>query len=472
MEESTGSMFKFNATNYSIWKSRMEDLLFCRDLYDPIEGDSAKPKDKDDKAWERINRKTIGLIRQWIDNSIYHHVAQETNAKALRDKLTNLYARKTPQNKAFLVKKLVHLRYQDGGDMAVHMSNFQDIVNQLTNLEITLPDELQACLLLGTLSDNWDILVVALSNSAPNGKLSLVMDSTWVADISTSFHITPHRDFFSSYTTGDYDTELSCKLLLKKVRHVPEIRLNLISTGQLDDEGYGNEFSNGRWKLSKGSLIVARGQKTDTLYRLHARHNSSQVNVAEDYPIELWHRRLRHISEKDDHSKKVWAYPMRTKDQVTEIFKNFHVVVERETGMKLKCVRADNGCEYRGPFENYCRNHGIKLEKTVPKTPQQNRLVKRMNLTIIERARCMLSQAKLSKSFRGEAMMTTVDLINLTPSVALDGDVPQQVWTVKKVSYKHLRVFGCRASVHIRRDERSKLDTKAKQCIFLGYAHK
>jgi len=37
------------------------------------------------------------------------------------------------------------------------------------------------------------------------------------------------------------------------------------------------------------------------------------------------------------------------------------------------------------------------------------------------------------------------------------------------VSYKHLRVFGCRAFVHIPRDERSKLDKKTKQCIFLGY---
>ncbi|PKI54960.1 hypothetical protein CRG98_024632 [Punica granatum] len=98
----------------------MEDLLFCRDLYNPIEGDSAKPKYKDDKAWERVNWKTIGLIWQWINNSIYHHVAQETNAKALWDKLANLYARKTPQNKSFLVKKLVHLYYQDRGDMVVH----------------------------------------------------------------------------------------------------------------------------------------------------------------------------------------------------------------------------------------------------------------------------------------------------------------------------------------------------------------
>ncbi|PKI40877.1 hypothetical protein CRG98_038718 [Punica granatum] len=136
-------------------------------------------------------------------------------------------------------------------DMVVHMSDFQDIINQFTNFEIILPDELQAYLLLRTLSDNWDTLVVALSNSAPNGKLSLATDSTWVADIDASFHVTPHRDFFSSYTTGDYgymrmgngrsckivsigdvclETELGYKLLLKKGKHVPEIRLNLIST--------------------------------------------------------------------------------------------------------------------------------------------------------------------------------------------------------------------------------------------------
>ena len=39
------------------------------------------------------------------------------------------------------------------------------------------------------------------------------------------------------------------------------------------------------------------------------------------------------------------------------------------------------------------------------------------------------------------------------------------------MSYKHLRVFGCRAYVHIPKDERSKLDDKCKPCIFLGYDH-
>lgn len=83
----------------------------------------------------------------------------------------------------------------------------------------------------------------------------------------------------------------------------------------------------------------------------------------------------------------------------------------------------------------------------------------------------MLSHAKLPKSFWGEAMRTTVDLINLSPSYPLEGDIPKKVWTGKFVSFEHLRVFGCRALVHVPRDERSKLDRKTKQCIFLGYSN-
>ena len=83
----------------------------------------------------------------------------------------------------------------------------------------------------------------------------------------------------------------------------------------------------------------------------------------------------------------------------------------------------------------------------------------------------MFYDAKLPKSFWAEAMRTTVDLINFSPSAPLDGDVPKRVWIGKNVSYKHLRVFGCRVYVHIPKDKRSKLDDKAKECIFLGYGH-
>lgn len=87
----------------------------------------------------------------------------------------------------------------------------------------------------------------------------------------------------------------------------------------------------------------------------------------------------------------------------------------------------------------------------------------------MERVRCMLSEAQLPRTFWGEALNTAVHVLNLTPRVSLDFDVPNRVWFGKDVSYDHLRTFGCKAFVHVPKDERSKLDVKTRQCIFVGY---
>ena len=81
----------------------------------------------------------------------------------------------------------------------------------------------------------------------------------------------------------------------------------------------------------------------------------------------------------------------------------------------------------------------------------------------------MLSHTKLPNQFWAEALMTAVYVLNLSPCVPLEGDILQKLWSGKEVSYKHLKVFGCRAFVHVPRDERSKLYSKTKQCVFLGH---
>nr|GFC71333.1 putative Gag/Pol polyprotein [Tanacetum cinerariifolium] len=82
----------------------------------------------------------------------------------------------------------------------------------------------------------------------------------------------------------------------------------------------------------------------------------------------------------------------------------------------------------------------------------------RINRTLVERVRCLLSHAGLPASFWGEGLNMAVHVINLTPCVPLRFDAPNRVWSGKDVSYSHLRVFGCKASVHIPKDKRSKLD--------------
>ena len=78
-------------------------------------------------------------------------------------------------------------------------------------------------------------------------------------DSGASFHTTPHREIIQNYVAGDFGKVYladSSALdvvgmgnvrillpngsvwLLEKVRHIPKLRRNLISVGQLDDEGH------------------------------------------------------------------------------------------------------------------------------------------------------------------------------------------------------------------------------------------
>ena len=109
----------------------------------------------------------------------------------------------------------------------------------------------------------------------------------------------------------------------------------------------------------------------------------------------------------DDHRRRLWTTPLKTKDQVLSVLKELHGRVERESGRNLKAVRADNGGEYQGQFEEHCLLKGIRLEFTVPKTPELNGLAERMNQTIMERVRSMLAHAKLPKTFWAEALLCT-----------------------------------------------------------------
>ena len=69
--------------------------------------------------------------------------------------MESLYERKTAQNKAFAIRKLAHLKLKEGRFVVEHLSEFQDLVNQLNRMNLVVDDELQALLLLSSLPDSW-----------------------------------------------------------------------------------------------------------------------------------------------------------------------------------------------------------------------------------------------------------------------------------------------------------------------------
>ena len=92
--------------------------------------------------------------------------------------------------------------------------------------------------------------------------------------------MSPNRDWFTTYEIVSEGVVLmgnnaSCKIAgvgtikvkmfdgvvktLSGVRHVPELKRNLISLSTLDSKGYKYTTKSGVLKISKGSLIVMKG---------------------------------------------------------------------------------------------------------------------------------------------------------------------------------------------------------------------
>ncbi|KAE8654393.1 hypothetical protein F3Y22_tig00117048pilonHSYRG00173 [Hibiscus syriacus] len=226
---------------------------------------------------------------------------------------------------------------------------------------------------------------------------------------------------------------------LKGVRHIPGLKRNLISVGQLDGEGFSTTFSGCEWKITKGALVISRDKKTGTLYITSNLENIITVADA-DGKSNIWHQRLGHMSEK-------WMKTLLSKGKLPDL-KNLDV------GLCEDCI--------------FGKQKKVSFAK-IGDSEIQNGVAEHMNRTLNECARSMRIHAGLPKFLWAEAINTTAYLINHGPSVPLDGRIPEEVWSKKEINLSHLRVFGCISYVHRDSAERSKLDAKSNKCAFVGY---
>jgi len=172
----------------------------------------------------------------------------------------------------------------------------------------------------------------------------------------------------------------------------------------------------------------------------------------------------------DDYSRKTWVYLLAAKSEVLEALKRFHELVENETGLRIKILRSDNGGEYSSSeLLTYLAAKGIRAQTTTPHTPQQNGRAERMNRTLMESARSMLHARDLPRGLWGEALTTAAYIRNRCPAAALRGRTPEEMWTGNVPDISNMRIFGCKAYVHVPKEKRNKLEAKAVECRFIGY---
>ena len=81
----------------------------------------------------------------------------------------------------------------------------------------------------------------------------------------------------------------------------------------------------------------------------------------------------------------------------------------------------------------------------------------------------LLPGSGLPQSLWAETLSTAAYLRNHSPTRFVKGMTPFEALHRKKPDVGHLRVFGCAAYAHIPKDERKKLDVKAKRCVLVSY---
>uniref|UniRef100_A0A2N9J0X9 Reverse transcriptase Ty1/copia-type domain-containing protein n=1 Tax=Fagus sylvatica TaxID=28930 RepID=A0A2N9J0X9_FAGSY len=90
----------------------------------------------------------------------------------------------------------------------------------------------------------------------------------------TTNRVVHTKELFTMYKARDF-------VMLKNVRHVLDLCFNLISTPVMDRAGYCNHLGNGRWKLTKGSLVATIGRICCGMYKTHAKAYKKKFNVVQ-----------------------------------------------------------------------------------------------------------------------------------------------------------------------------------------------
>ncbi|KAM1425821.1 hypothetical protein TB2_017749 [Malus domestica] len=173
----------------------------------------------------------------------------------------------------------------------------------------------------------------------------------------------------------------------------------------------------------------------------------------------------------DDFSRCTWLYLLKSKDEVINVFQEFHSLVTNQFSTQLKVLRSDNGTEYMSnAFTQYLTCHGIIHQTSCVGTPQQNGVAERKNRDLLEKTRSLMLQMSVPKKFWSHGVLTAAYVINRLPSKVLKFKAPLETLNGRKINLSHLRVFGCVCFVHIQTLHRDKLDPRAVRCLFLGYS--
>jgi transposase InsO family protein len=149
----------------------------------------------------------------------------------------------------------------------------------------------------------------------------------------------------------------------------------------------------------------------------------------------------------DDLSHYMWIVVLSSKGEAADAIRHVQAATEAECSRKLHVLRTDNNGEFMAvEFASYCTDEGVQRHYSTPYNPQQNDIIERRNQVVV----------------------TTVYILNRSPTKALNDRRSYEAWHGRKPAVSHLQVFGCltfgKELGHI-----SKLNDRSTSGVFIGY---
>jgi hypothetical protein len=173
----------------------------------------------------------------------------------------------------------------------------------------------------------------------------------------------------------------------------------------------------------------------------------------------------------DDYTRMTAVFFLKNKSEAFENFKVYKEMVENEMDSKIKCLRSDNGGEFTSKeFMDYCNSHGIKRQFSVARTPQQNGVVERKNMTVQEMARTMLMDSKLVDIFWTQAVHIVVHIQNRVMLRNNTDKTSYELWKGIPTNVKHFEFFGSKCYIKREDGRMGKFDSRVDKGVFVGYS--
>jgi len=216
-------------------------------------------------------------------------------------------------------------------------------------------------------------------------------------------------------------------------------------------------------KLSVAPYGPAKGRQTKIGELTH-------MDLWGKYDVASIHRNQYYLLLIDDAARYITVEFLKTKDQAAQKIKNYMTYLKAWS--KTPCaIWADRGTEFVNEnLQNWCQSQGIELQVTAPYSPSQNGVTKRMNHTLVELARAMLTATDLPEFLWEPAVAHVAYLRNMSFTKPRVNVMPYQLWHGIKPNVLHLCEFGAPVWVLLQGQRvQRKMLPKSQRRAYVGY---